>query len=300
MPFNISAALDVAMGLVLMYLALSLACTVVNETIATLLGLRASTLQSGLQALIDDPTLRADFYNHGLIDGTKAAVGGKHPSYLSSKTFALALLGSLNTTKPIPGIEDIRTAVMHLPDSNIRDILLSELTTAGSDVTHVRDGIARWFDSAMDRLGGQYKRNLKLISILVGLAIAILFNADTINVTKALWNDGALRAVITQNGDTEKDLFSSSASGGGHKPDVAAVLSSLRPFPLGWRPCDTTQNSAPCQVWWRQALNGIAGQLITALALSLGASFWFDVLSKFINLRNTGSKPPRAAESSSS
>lgn len=35
----------------------------------------------------------------------------------------------------------------------------------------------------------------------------------------------------------------------------------------------------------------IIGFLLTAIAISLGAPFWFDLLSKIINLRNSGSKP---------
>ncbi len=62
-----NAAIDVAIGLILMYLMLSLLCTVVNEFIATKLKLRSSTLQDALQKLIDDPTLRTNFYAHGLI-----------------------------------------------------------------------------------------------------------------------------------------------------------------------------------------------------------------------------------------
>jgi hypothetical protein len=37
----------------------------------------------------------------------------------------------------------------------------------------------------------------------------------------------------------------------------------------------------------------ILGWLLTALALSLGAPFWFDMLNKFINLRGAGDKPKR-------
>src|SRR5579871_5512488 len=104
MSFN--AVIDMATGLVLMYLVLSLACTVINEFLATLTKLRASTLASALKQLIDVPVLRADFYNHGLIDGanktnSNAALSflhGDHVSYLSGGSFAMALLGSLDPT----------------------------------------------------------------------------------------------------------------------------------------------------------------------------------------------------------
>jgi hypothetical protein len=73
-----------------MYLLLALSCTVLNEFIAQVLAWRSRTLAQGLEQLIDNPTLRSDFYNHGLIDGAKNAAGGKHPSYLSGDTFARA------------------------------------------------------------------------------------------------------------------------------------------------------------------------------------------------------------------
>jgi hypothetical protein len=37
------------------------------------------------------------------------------------------------------------------------------------------------------------------------------------------------------------------------------------------------------------------GWLITALAISLGAPFWFDLLNKFVQLRGTGAKPPASS-----
>ena len=36
-----------------------------------------------------------------------------------------------------------------------------------------------------------------------------------------------------------------------------------------------------------------AGWFMTGLALSLGAPFWFDLLSKFVNIRGAGVKPER-------
>ena len=35
----------------------------------------------------------------------------------------------------------------------------------------------------------------------------------------------------------------------------------------------------------------ILGWLITALAVSLGAPFWFDLLNRLVKLRGTGTKP---------
>jgi hypothetical protein len=71
-----NAFLDIAIGLVLMYLVLSLISTVLNEYIATKMKLRASTLKDALEQILDNKTLRHDFYDYGLIDGANKAVGG--------------------------------------------------------------------------------------------------------------------------------------------------------------------------------------------------------------------------------
>jgi hypothetical protein len=38
------------------------------------------------------------------------------------------------------------------------------------------------------------------------------------------------------------------------------------------------------------------GWLLTILALTLGAPFWFDMLNKFINIRFAGKSPDEAAK----
>jgi hypothetical protein len=240
-----NAVIDVAIGLILMYLMLSLLCTVVNEYIATKFNLRANALEAAIKKLLDNDKLRTDFYNHGLIVGTKRTVAtgtqsvadavtdaasatkqgvvrlasavfpapaggaaaavapaggaaatdaGDHPSYLSGHTVALALIGSL-TPGTVPVIADIRHAVDALPpNSKIREVLLSCLTEAQNDIGVLQKSIATTFDDAMDRLTGAYKRHIKLISMLVGLAVAIAFNADSFNVAITLWKDPTRRA----------------------------------------------------------------------------------------------------------
>jgi hypothetical protein len=295
---TLNAGLDIVIGLVLMYLTLSLACTVVNEMIASMLRLRAKTLAAGIAGLIDDPTLKKAFDDHGLIDAAKAASGGQLPSYLPGKTFALALLGSLglDPSKPPPAVAEIRDAVMKLPDTNIRDVLLSELTAADANLDKVREGLARWFDNSMDRVTGVYKRNIKRISFVVGVLLALALNADTLSVTNSLWRDGTLRDAITHNAASIDQWLPPGAKGTGTASPAGMVdkLDMLRPLPLGWRPC-APNCPKPDEVYlfW---IGKLVGLFITALALSLGAPFWFDVLSKLVNLRNTGIKPKRTDE----
>jgi hypothetical protein len=295
-----NAIIDVAIGLILMYLMLSLLCTVVNEYISTKLNLRSKTLRDALKKLIDDPALLKNFYEHGLITSSSQASGSgaqsllqaaatwvgayhslknqvappttagaatatpveaEHPSYLASGTVALALLGSL--LKKTPGTLDVAgiTAAINAltgptGDPKIKDALKASLLKAGNDIDQLQQGIATWFDDSMDRLSGAYKRKMKWIAMLIGLLVAIAFNADSFNVATTLWNDPERRAstiaIATQAATTKKS--SSASTQATTEQDLRdAVTDSekmLRTLPIGWQclaPACTGSGSRSCR-----------------------------------------------------
>jgi hypothetical protein len=60
-------------------------------------------------------------------------------------------------------------------------------------------------------------------------------------------------------------------------------------IPMGWE-----KGNYPGKSFDRDPLAWLVkllGWFITAMAASLGAPFWFDMVNKFINLRGTGKKP---------
>lgn len=351
-----NAAVDVAISLVLMYLMLSLLCTVINEFIATKLKLRAKSLASALEQLLDNQTLRDTFYRHGLIvtnkraaaTGPQSTVSGvtsvasavgemisgpptpppapppsatvapvasapapaakqDHPSYLSSRSVALALIGSLDPTKPLPGIADIENAVKSLPTSHIRDALLSSLTEAGNDLDKLRTSIATWFDDSMDRLSGAYKRQLKWISMLIGLIVTIAFNADSIIVATTLWKDQARRAsAVAVATEMARGPAPTATTGNIDETKLQDAVQktekTLGSLPIGWHCVVNRPPQAPVTLgYWDCAKTKLQpipllGWIVTAIALTLGAPFWFDLLQKFVNLRGAGAKPKREDE----
>lgn len=61
----------------------------------------------------------------------------------------------------------------------------------------------------------------------------------------------------------------------------------------------STKQSAPTDGWWEQLWHQLTwrtllGWLLMAAALSVGAPFWFQILNRFINVRNLGVPPPTA------
>jgi len=73
---DLGAVLDVALGLIFLYMMTSLLVTIVQEGIATMMQLRARNLFEAIENLIDDPalakhpdykTLVVDVYRHPLL-----------------------------------------------------------------------------------------------------------------------------------------------------------------------------------------------------------------------------------------
>ena len=97
--------LEVAIGLFFGYLVLSLVVTAANEMSAAWFRRRAWMLRKGIAKLLDDEELAARLYDHPMIQESVLAARpafarsrcckrlvGRGPSYVRSRTFAIALL----------------------------------------------------------------------------------------------------------------------------------------------------------------------------------------------------------------
>jgi hypothetical protein len=78
-----SYILDVAIGLVFVYMLLSLLCSTINEQVITrILALRAKTLEAGIQNMLADPqgVLTKQVYGNSLIKGLTQNALSEKPS----------------------------------------------------------------------------------------------------------------------------------------------------------------------------------------------------------------------------
>jgi hypothetical protein len=268
-----STVLEVAIGLTFCYGTMALIVTTVQEALASLFRLRANTLLAGIKSMLNDPQfdgLARAVYAHPLVnphtDGAVTDERGlrSRPSYIEPAHFAIALVDSLWKT---PGdFAQLRSAIEAIPDPQLRTAMLGMLSRA-RDLQQFQDMLAGWFDNAMARMSGAYKRNQLLISLLLSLLLAILFNIDSIHLFRTLWQQPALAAHI-------KDVPGAL--------DPAAV-DALMALPIGWRTFPPVLNAD-------FALQ-VAGWLITATTALFGAPFWFDLMQRVVRMRATGAKP---------
>lgn len=292
-----SEILDVAIGLVLVFLLLSLICSSVREAIETVFKHRASLLQRGIQEMLgtgEGIDLVSKFYHQGLINGLFKGpyeYARKHrdlPSYIPPRTFALALV---DIVQKIGNQSDIKTAVAALPDgSNLKGALLPLIAAAGDNAAQVLRNIEDWYNASMDRVSGWYKRRTQVIIAAIGFSLAGFLNVDALAIARFLNTNQTARSVLIAEAQTRVQNPQSA-----NISDPMSFLERQGGMPLGWvfTP-EPNQTPADFMRDWRRApgtLGGwllkIAGILFTGFAVSLGAPFWFDVLNRFMVIRST-------------
>lgn len=308
--FN-SAILDVVIGLVFVYLLLAILCTAANEWIATVSKSRAKMLKKGIAELLGNQPIDAksgsdafvaEFYRHPLM--TSMMKDGNHPTYISARTFSTVVTDLMSAEKAGAfSFADFEQGARSLPDGDVKKALLALMQRSQQTAESAQTAIEGWFNDAMDRVSGWYKRRTQTWTIIVALAITLLANADTIHIARRLWADPVLRSAIVEEAKVraqkprprisveyqDEDDPTNPTVTVNEGNQVSGKEQELLGQVLGWRG-SLTDNS------WRDWGERLLGWLLTVLALSLGAPFWFDMLNKFMNIRSSGKSPDEKAK----
>jgi hypothetical protein len=360
-----SPILDVVIGLVFIYLLLSLITSAAKELLEAWVKQRATYLKEGLLTLFGEnkpvqlplrkawrslvslclrllgkPRPLAGFawklYEHPLIC---CLSDDYNPSYIPAQNFASALL-DIVLPKPNPAapaapgapvspaggvspatVGAVRGAIEKIPVDNVRKALLALYDEAEGDMTKFRAKVEAWFNAAMEAVSGAYKRWTQVVVFLIGAAITVGINADTLNIISRLSKDRAARDRVVADALEFSRQHPPAKNNGTNTTQPTAGPAAATPArgnPPNGAPTDSTGTpgsdgspdrtnledtlkteiekdlkllqSTGLPIGWASessvSLASAAGWLLTAIAISVGAPFWFDVLNKFIVVRS--------------
>jgi hypothetical protein len=325
------AILDVAIGLTFVFLLFSLVVTAANEIWLSFLDQRTRFLRQGLRDLFHEyqheplpgwlrslrnkllgkpeapptgPSLLGEFYEHGLINALSKG-RGERPTYIAPGIFVTALLDLLAAkggSKSPDRVKRLQAGIAKIAKENphLAQSLKALLTQASGNLDAFRSEIETWFNDSMDRVTGWYKRYSQQWLLCLGLGLAIVCNVDSVHIIRVLSIDPNLRKAIVDQAQTyASDRAKASPPGQAAEPgDPTKTAPSVAAFkdavgamgglalPIGWDGAQVKYFTDDDH--WLAAL---AGWLVTAIAASLGAPFWFDTLQRFINIRGNGRAP---------
>ena len=329
-----SDILEVATGVVFVFVLISTICTAIRESLEAWLKTRASYLEFGIRELLQDRKgtgLAKGVFEHPLVFGLYSGnyaprpsegrpimwkSGGNLPSYIPSANFALALMdiaarGPVNMgTTPSTGgsslsLAQIRAHVGEIGNPQVQRALLTAIDSAQGDFDRARSNIEAWYDSAMDRVSGWYKRSTQWCLFWVALVLAAGLNINTITIADYLYRHDAERSALVSTIDKTAATAQTSET----YKEAKNELGELR-LPMGWSDGwgaprtyaerQRAQGSVPIPTSaWQDVIAPVLGWIFTAFAATLGAPFWFDVLNQIMVIRSTVKPHEKSGEEAS-
>jgi hypothetical protein len=290
--------IQVVIGLVFLLLLLSLLVTTIMELISSMLALRGKNLEKAILNMLANGQKQGELFQafkgnalYKQLCNYRDSAKLRPPSYLSSQNFQSILMDIIlkgeDAGKLTQKIDEIQ-------NDELKQVLKQLLNDAGYELDAFKEKMQGWYNDVMDRAAGWYKRNIQILVTFVGLVVAVIFNADTISVYQRLEsNPEELKEIVTMAeayaNKNELDI----QTGGTVQQQWDQVNHLIQdelqqansPLGLGWHPEDL-RGMTPSD--W---VIKILGWIVTALAVSLGAPFWFDLLKKLVNIKAAGNEP---------
>ena len=194
-----------------------------------------------------------------------------------------------------------RASIQALPAGDVQKTLLLLLNNADNRIATFQQHLEAWFEDAMDRVSGWYKKRTQVITVAVAAFVTIFANADSVEIARKLFVNPTLRQTIVQEAGARDATQASDHLLSGLTAQEKADLSELTGWSaefktfhwmLAQHDHKTAQEIETARgddsfpglnlvsyvffPWlWAIGPAHLFGWLLTAVAASLGAPFWF-------------------------
>ena len=264
---ELDAILEVAIGLVMMWLILSVGTMEIQNWIGQKMNVRAKFLeQSLLEMFKGEQGLVKQFYNHPAIkELCKKDKNGnlQKPAYIPNDVFvkvAMEILmkaGKQGPSAPpdavsfgamASGAQEVKSMnpeLNELMDHLFPGLDQPQAVSFGIEdiqakLKQYQENVEKWFDHTMENASGWYKENAMTLAFVIGLVLALVFNVDTINITEKLWREPTIRQALVAQADTYQ-----LQEGTANISEVPGYFDSLA-MPVGWTSIPAADQSV-CQ-----------------------------------------------------
>ncbi len=321
--------LDLIIGITFVYFLLSLLCVSLQEIKARWREERSENLKKWIYDTFNNGSekkLGEKLWNNIIIDGLTQE--GKSSSYIPKEVFVSALFDEIhyssedkverenekreNEKKEMAGegtdellkepfdFQSISQSIAksELLPKRIRRVLLQIHSESYGSLESFRERLERWFEQAMDRNAGTFKKNAQKSVLIFSFIVTIALNVDSIKLIRYFYDNPEETAKVADaaekminNPETAARLKTNDSSS--VKQLLKAIEADMMDLkklklPIGWED-EKWENFLCSTKGWENI--SILGWLITAFSVSLGAPFWYDILNKLVDLRSAGKKP---------
>lgn len=325
--FN-SPVLELVILLSFIYFMGSLLLSSINEAIAGTFRLRQKHLKRSLESLFFDAEWKNFIQTYIMksphIQSLMRGVD-QYPVYIPASNFIQAIVEQFGSENLNSGnLETIIRNNNVLPAS-LKTVMLDLLAKAGNDINKFQFLCEDFYNSAMDRASGWYKRKFRAILLILGFSLAAIFNLDTIEIgnkslkdnekmeqtvdrivsqlpniavskygaTTITIKDTAGNLLVEQHVALDTNavnaVMSDTTTRKNQFNNLKVYLQQNAGYSFGYRDANDLKNKWLHSV--PEFLLKLVGIIVTAFALQLGSNYWFELINKAVNIRAAGKKP---------
>lgn len=301
---SLSQVLEVALGLALVYYLMGLVVSWMSKFVMDTFETRGRTLEGYLKRIVGNkslgqlvsmPQIRSlapvryqgwlGFFSRSfkLVEKRveKIPVSNLLDAFFDLAQFDLAASG-----------DELVETINKLPPSEGKTELLRLINSGVTQVADLRAKMALWFEGLMEQASEMFKALARRYVVLFALLLTLVLGVDSIDLFNQLWTSPDMRAIASVKAQAYIDQY-------GYDADTGPLLADLEELTIriGWS--SVLKNAPPrdsfvdfSKFWLLKA----TGMLLTTMAVSQGAPFWYDVLRKMSEAKAPGSNPPRNDE----
>jgi hypothetical protein len=288
---SIPQVLEVAVGLIVVYYILGSIVSLVTQWINETLESRGRALEQYLVKLVGEhkdnkylndlvnlPQLQAlrPIRYKGFLSVFSFATEPKKVEKIPASTLVDAYFDIIGiASKKQMDLPELMDLLNKLPDSEGKQAFLNWINQGVTSISDLKSRTTAYFTGMMEQAAATFRARARSFVILLSIGITILFGTDSIQLAKALWSSAELRAIAAAQANAV-------VAREGANADLTELINNLGDFSIkiGWWQTEQFPQTNSAGDWALYILFKVVGLGLTAMAVSQGASFWYDLLKK--------------------
>lgn len=171
--------------------------------------------------------------------------------------------------------DELLAAINQLPESEGKQAVMKWIGQGVTDVNKLRDRTTAYLTGVLDQASATFKANARSVVIILSILVTLLFGTDSIQLARDLWDNAELRAVAAAQANAVVQQQ-------GAEVGLEELIDDLKAYSIqvGWWQTQSLPQDGQVGTWVGFILLKLTGLTLTALAVSQGSSFWYDLLKR--------------------
>jgi hypothetical protein len=288
--------LEVVIGLIFVFYVLGSIVSLITQWINEGFQTRGKSLEKHLKKIVGDNHV-GDFVKLPQIQALRPIRYKRWYSFISSdiepkmveKIPVATLVDSyfdfvgLTASKEITG-ERLKELINAFPDSEGKRAITRWVEQGVTDLEELRKRTTAYFAGLTDQAAATFRSHSRSFVIVLSILLTLFLGTDSIQLAQTLWANAGIRSAVVVQAQMEVQMQAAEGTVSEDRiDDLIQQLIDLDIVKIGWWQTEIPPAGSDVSTWARFIVLKIVGLGLTAMAVSQGSSFWYDLLKKLVS-----------------